>query len=408
MTSASAISPTNRIRARRTAWFLALLPIIAGLWWIWWNRPAPLPAGVTQRDFDIASRRFRTLYNRSPGTIDILSIAGELAVAEERFAAAAACFQQIPGDHPRYGPSARLQEAQVRLRLNQAVAAERNFRDYIRLKNVDQAESVALARKWLMYILSVELRFEDRERELAVIHATGTPDLGDSKQFFFPNLLIWNSATGRQRLADFIEVDPADLNLRLAKGRYLTGAGQLDDANVLLEELYRQHPENPSCAAALLECLFEKNDWKQFGEIARQLPSQRREEPWLLVRMRGEFALFEKRWDEAIRDFLHLAELEPANPWTSMGLAKAYGMQNRPAERDRALARALVLSRIRVSLSNVREDNVAAVRNLANECRQIELLQAAEAFDRHVQRIVQSGRGTPDTAGQTARPGLGE
>lgn len=406
MTLASAFAPANRFRARWTIWFLGLLPVIAGV--CWWYRPAPLPPGITQRDFDMASRRFQTLYSRRPDANDILSMAGELAVAEERFAAAAACFHQIPRDHPRYGPSARFQEAQVRLRLNQAAAAEQNFRDYLGLKNPGQADAVALARKWLMYILSVELRFEDRQRELAAIHAAGTPDLGDSKQYFFPNLLIWNSATGRQRLAEFIEVDPGDFNLRLAKGRYLTGAGQLDDANVLLQELYRQHPESPACAAALLECLFERNDWKEFAATAGKIPSQRTEEPWLLVRMRGEFALSEQRWDDAIRNFLHLAELEPANPWSSMGLAKAYGMQGRLKERDSALARALVLSRIRVSLSNVREDNVAGVRNLANECRQIELLRAAEAFDRHAQRIVQSEHGAGDATGETGQPGPGE
>lgn len=394
MAPASSVVSAKRAIAWKSTWGIAILAALAvgAGWWCW---PVPLPNGITQRDYDIATRRFRDLYNRRPNRLDVLSIAGELAVRDDRLAAAAECFHQIPIGHPRYGAAARLQEAQVRLRLNQAVAAEQNFREYLGWMKGGDPESVKLARKWLTYILSVELRFEERHLELAAAHEAGTADLSDSKQFFFPNLLIWNSATGKRRLADFMAADPADFGLQVAHGRYLTGSGQLDDALMTLNELHRQQPGGLSCTAALLECLFEKNDWNQFATIAKTLPEPVAAEPWLLTRMRGEFALHENRWDDAIRAFDRLAEMEPANPWSAMGLAKAYREQNRQAEREATLARALVLSRIRVSLSNVRENNVDAIRNLANECRQLGLAKAADVFDGHAVRIAESNRRAP-------------
>ena len=394
MAQASSVVSAKRPIAWKSAWGIAILvALVASAGWWWW--PVPLPNGITQRDYDIATRRFRDLYSRRPNRLDVLSIAGELAVRDDRLAAAAECFHQIPISHPRYGAAARLQEGQVRLRLNQAVAAEQNFREYLGLMMGGDPESVNLARKWLTYILSVELRFEERQLELAAAHEAGTADLSDSKQFFFPNLLIWNSATGKRRLADFMAVDPNDFGLQVAHGRYLTGSGQLDDALSTLNELHRQQPGTLSCTAALLECLFENNDWNQFAKIARDLPEPISAEPWLLTRMRGEFALHEKRWDEAIRAFDRLAEMEPANPWSAMGLAKAYSEQNQLAEREATLARALVLSRIRVSLSNVRANNVDAIRNLANECRQLGLAKAADVFDGHAERIADSNHRPP-------------
>jgi predicted Zn-dependent protease len=389
MTQKSSVAPPNRVGIRRKVWLVTgLVTLATGVYW--WCQPVRLPDGVSQRNFDIATRRYHDLYGRSPARLDVLSIAGELAVREGRLPDAVACFRQIPIDHPRYGPSARLQEAQVLLRLNRAELAEQSFRDFLGLATATSSESVVTATKWLNYILSVELRFEDRQKYLADIHTTGSADIFDSKQLFFPNLLIWNSATGKKRLDSFIEADPRNFRLRVAQGRYLAGEGQLDDGLALLGELHRQRPGNLPSTAALLECLFEKNDWSRFGEIARSLPQYEPDEPWLMTRMRGEFALQEKRWDDAVFAFERLSEAEPANPWSSMGLAKAYGEQNLPAKREQMLARSLVLSRIRVSLSNVREDSADPARKLSDECRQIGLGKAAIQFDRHAQRIEQS------------------
>ena len=388
MTQTSAVASKHGVPFLWTASVLAVLAalIAAGYWWF---QPTPPPEGVSQRDYDVAVRRFRDLYGRSPSRLDVLSIAGELAIRDGRLPAAVACFQQIPSNHPRYGASSRLQQAQVLLQLNQAEPAEQNFREYLELEGTQSSESVVTARKWLTYILSVQLRFEDRQQSLADAHESGTADVNDSKQFFFPNLLLWNSAAGKKRLAAFIEAEPRDLTLRVAQGRYLTGDGQLDASATLLEELHRQRPESRPCLAALLESHFEKSDWKRFSEVANLLPPYEPTEPWLLTRMRAEFALQQQRWDDAVREFEHLAKAEPANPWSCMGLARAYGELNQPAEREKMLARSLILSRIRVSLSNIREDNPASARKLADECRLLGLEKAAAAFDRHAQRIGQ-------------------
>src|SRR5258708_3047784 len=63
-----------------------------------------------------ARREFQELYDGTPNRIDLLSFIGELAVRDVQLNRAAACFAEIPDDHPDYGLSARLQESQVLLR----------------------------------------------------------------------------------------------------------------------------------------------------------------------------------------------------------------------------------------------------------------------------------------------------
>lgn len=398
MTTTPVAEPVRRSRARSLIVSFILLTL-GGVGLAVFLRPGvpKLPPGMTEREYETAARRFRDLYGRNAGPMDVMSVAGEIAVRSNRLELAAACFHEIPVSHSKYGVPARFQEAQVLLKLNRADEAEQNFRQFLSAadKAAVSAEHLQVARKWLTYLLSVELRFEDRKRELLRVHADGTQDVYDSKQFFFPNLLIWNSAAGRQRLLEFLEQDPTNHRLRLAQGRYLTVGGNLDEAMALLEELGRLRPDDRECMAALLECHFERNDWDAFTAVANALPDANPEESWLLIRMRGEFALHEKRWKDAVSHFELLRKHDPANPWSLMGLARAMGELNRPDERERLQRQSLVLSRIRVSLSNIKEDNPETALDLSRNCREIGFQAAADAFERHAQRIRESATNRP-------------
>ena len=378
----------NRLNLKLRIVVLVAALAVAGGWWL--SRPAELPDGVSPAEYKQAKLRFLKMYRRNPGRIDVLSLAGELAVGEGRWATAVACFREVPSRDPKYGASARLQEGQVLLRLNRAHDAEQSFREFLslaeRIPSVPD-EHVAVARKWLAYLLSVELRLEERKDLLADMHADGRADVFDSKQCYFPNLLLWHTSTGRRRLTEFLKEDPANRVLRLAEGRYLTAEGRLDEAQALLEELRADRQNDLEIAAALLECLFERNDWREFAVVAKSLPGYRPGEPWLLTRMRGEFAVHVGDWQAAVNHFEHVLEADRANPWCQMGLARAFAELKQPQARDEAQRRSLVLSRIRVSLVTVKDDDYHAALELASKCEQIGLREAAETFRQHASRI---------------------
>lgn len=375
--------------AVRFAAAIGALAVLAGIAWFV-AKPSRLPEGVSRDDYDAAARKFREVYGRSPGRLDVLSLAGELAVGDGRLETAAACFSEIPDADRRYGPSARLQGGQVLLKLNRAAEAEANFREFLSLASHRPSlarEHVAGARRLLSYVLSVEIRLEERRPVLAEMHADGQADVFHSKQLYFPHLLIWHSTTGRRRLPDWLDEDPANPRLREAEGRYLTAEGRLDEARAWLDDLHSEVPESLTCAAALLECLFESNDWENFSGLARSLPDYTPGQPWLLTRMRGELALHTKDWPAAVRHFESLLADDPANPWCQMGLARAYAALDRPGDRDRAQRRALVLSRIRVHLLNVEDDDPGPLLVLAGLCDEIGFEAAAETFRRHAEGL---------------------
>jgi thioredoxin-like negative regulator of GroEL len=370
--------------------------VAAGAWWVF--RTEGLPEGIPQEEYRRAERLFRRVNRRKPGRNDVLSMVSELAVSEGRLATAAAGFRAIPTNDRRYGLSARLQEAQVDLRLDQARQAERCFREFLSLAHQDPdmpADHVRAARKWLSYIFSVELRQEERRELLAEMHADGSADVFDSKHFFFPNLLLWHSSTGRRRLSEFLNADSEDPVLRMAEGRYLTAEGRLDEALTVLEGLRQERPEDRAVAGALLECLFERNDWEGFTVIAAMLPDDRPDEPWLLTRMRGEFALHGLDWERVVKNFERVLASDPANPWCHMGLARAFGELQRPSKREEEQRRSLILSRIRVSLVTVTEDDSDAALELASKCEQLSWREAAETFRRHAARIQGKTGGVP-------------
>jgi tetratricopeptide (TPR) repeat protein len=354
------------------------------------NRSPGIPEGVSEAEYQQAETLLEKRFHRLPEHYDVLSALGEKALSEERRDVALACFQAIPTPFLSQGLAARLHCGEIFVDQNLTRAAQAEFRDFLKYAPRNRPasrENLQEGYKWLTYLLSVELRLEERQVLLQEMHAAGLANLFDSKQLYFPHLLLWATDTGRTPLTKFLANDPQDFQLRTAFGRYETYEGHRDKARGMLEECYRENPQDLSVIAALLECCFEFDDWQEFSRIASAMPAYSENEPWLLKRMRGEQALHDGQWEEAIRNFQRTLKSDPTNPWSQMGLARAYGELGREADREAALHRSVLLSQIRVSLSKVTENDPAACRELVSTCEQIDYPEAAEAFRKHAERI---------------------
>jgi tetratricopeptide (TPR) repeat protein len=385
-------APPGRRLGSRLGLVIAIAATLGGTAYIAWrsSQALPLPDGVSDEEYHDAERKFEKGYRRTADHYDILSLLGEKAVGDGRLSTSLACFREIPSEHSLYGLSARLQEAQILSRLNRAREAEAGFREYLARTHGQPApprEHLLTAYKRLTYLLSVELRFEERKAVLLEQHAAGLADVFDSKQLYFPHLLIWHSQTGRKPLGKFLEQDPQNRQLRTASGRYQTYEGLLKEARSSFEEVLREEPTDAQATAGLLECYFEGSDWAAFAKVVGSLGEPRENEPWLLTRMRGEFALHERRWEDAVSSFERLLKVDPANPWSHMGLARAYGELGRAEAREAEQGRSLVIARMRVALANVTERDPEESRKLASDCEQIGFPEAAETFREHALRI---------------------
>ena len=386
--SATPSLPASKRRRRRS--IVACLVVLAvAVAAVIKSQHAPaLPEGLSEDDYRAAQRRFLDLVGVMPERSDALLIAGELAVSENRWTQALACFQAVPTEAARSGRSARLQEAQVLIRLNRAADAERAFQIYFAMpQQRPNRETLAGAYKWLNFVLSAELRFEDRQKLLREVHKLGLADVLDSKQLHFPNLLIWNSSLGRKRCSDFVGVDPQNLDLLVAQGRYLTAEGRLDEARPKFEQLLQRHPGNVKVLAGSMELDFERNDWPALLAREKTLPIFDPGEPWLLTRMRGELALHQQNWQSAVEHFQQVVRADPANPWSQVGLARAFGELGRTQEQAEARQRSGLLAKIRVGLVKVNDRDAEAAIDLADQCSEAGLTEAAEAFRDHARQM---------------------
>ena len=367
---------------------LGILGLMAVVGWYRWANA--LPVGVTNEEYHRAEQLFLQQFGRRANDADVFAVLGERAVLEQRPEKALACFRRIPTDHPQQGLSARLQEAQILARMHRAIDAERLLKEYLTQADRDSdipSQHRVTAYSWLTYLLSIELRFEERQEVLKELHRLGLADVYDSKQFHFPHQLLWHSEKGRGPLSKFLEHAPQNPQLLLAQGRYWTLEGRLDDAEILLSRLHQEQPHDLSRVAALLECYHEGNRRESFDDLVDSLPDWQTGEPWLLMRMRGEDALQKHHWDSAVTAFQRLLEVDPANPWAHMGLAKAYDELGREAKRDKMRQRSLRLAHIRANMGRVNEKSPQASNELANSAAEIGLDAAAKTFRGHSERI---------------------
>ena len=349
-----------------------------------------LPESVSAAEYQSAAEEFTRMFHREPNSDDVLMMLAETAIREDRPERAVNCFAMIPSDHHHYGPSSRFQEAQLLLRMNKADRAENSFRAFLELsrhRTPQNPEHILLARKWLVFLLAVELRFEERKDVLRQMLVDQQFDAFDAKQLFFPSLLIWQSSLGSGRLQEFLRKDPDNRRLLTSQARYLVGEGNLEAADHLLLKLREQYPTDPAVIAATLECCFEKNDWDEFTKHFSRTAAFSENDPWLLTLMRGEFALHNHEWNAAEQWFQHVLTFDPANPICHMGLAKVCQELGRNEDRQEMQRRSLALARIRVSLAAVDNNAADAARALAADASSLGMVEAAEAFEALAERM---------------------
>lgn len=341
-----------------------------------------LPGGLSELEFQRSAETFYRLYGRAPDRLDVLSVAAEAAVAEGRLEQAAELFAAIPSDHPAYGHSARFQAGQVLLRLNRAVEAEKQLREFLNLEGSDpqmKPEYRHDAQQRLRYILEIELRFRERHELLAGMIDRGEADLIDTQLYLFPNLLRWNGAAAVSQCEAFYANDPDDPYVGAAMGRYRLGQGRIDDATELLEALHQKHPTHLLTAAALLSCHYERRDWDQMGRVAAGLPPAEDSDPWLLSMMRGRLATHRSEFKGAVEHFERLLRDDPANAEACTALAEAYGKLGLDDQRAEQLQRMRGLARLRPLLGAMQEqpDETEPLRQVAAVCEEMGLTSHA-------------------------------
>ena len=379
----------------RLAAGIGLLCMVCVAWWFLFRGPE-IPVGVSERNYKLAAIRFESVSKRTPDHFDILMVVGELAVQKDDLDTAIAAFSDVTDEHPEYGPSARFQEALVLVRQQHARQSERSFRRFLKLAKTNSKVSqqdVTEARQWLSFLLSVQLRLDERKEILAAAHDARQINVADSKQYYFPRLLIWKSSSGRRRLMEFLEKDKSDFLLNVALGSYLIGEGKLQEGRTLLESLLAEVPNQPDCVVALLECCFEQDDWKTIASIVSGQQSYQAGERHVLTRSRGELALHERRWEDAVVEFTRALESDLSDPAVNMGLVKALNQLGKTDEQQAAQHRSLLLSQIRVNMARNNERSPGPLLDLAERCREIEMPMAAETFEWHSQRIKQQLEG---------------
>ncbi|MCA9029517.1 MAG: hypothetical protein KDA66_01845 [Planctomycetaceae bacterium] len=335
-----------------------------------------LPQGVDSAEFEAIAQEFRAISVKEPTKEAVLATMAKRALAKGESDKALACLSGIVCEVPR-GPAARLQAAEILIERNDAVAAEGNLIACTTYAAADDMEVTGRACSWLVFLYSVELRFEERKEILEQMHQFGYASLSDSKLLHFPHLLIWNSSTARERLNDFIEQNPSDTALLIAKARFQTKVGELDEALSLLTQLRELNPSDLNVHAALLECYFEQDMQEEMQAVVTDAGAFDPTEPWLLTRMRAEL-LVEDAPNQAAILFRHVLANDPANPEANMGLLRTL-----PPESDEAAqckSKAIVLSEIRVKLAAVQEGRTQEIQELVDMCRKAGLNEAANAF----------------------------
>lgn len=350
-----------------------------------------MPPGITAEDWARAEARWRDEHTGAPQPADLLFALGTASVQSGAVEKAFACWEQIPVDHPTWGIRSRLAIGHHALKGDFASLAERSLREALAAGSKHSVPPSDLARGYneLVYLLSVELRLEDRRPILEEMHRLGLADVYDSKMLYFPRLLLWHPASGRTRLGRFLERDPQSLELQIASVRYLTFDGEADKADALLKRLRKEYPSHPGVLAALLECAYERSDNALMQELIGSLPpiSPDQEEPEMLTLYRGLHAVEEGHWQTGLLALSSVLRTDPGDSSATMALSRVWDRLGDKVKRDQSLDRARCLSQIRVSLPTVTESNAEACRELSSKCRELPFPTASEAFENHAKRI---------------------
>ncbi|MEI8378693.1 MAG: tetratricopeptide repeat protein [Planctomycetota bacterium] len=336
--------------------------LVAGLIRLsWFSPPGPSvrrPTEISPEEYARGKEAFEARYARSADEADVFSWLGESFLSRDRFQKAVACFEAIPTSHPTYGRMARYLEGQSLLNLHRAPEAEQQLLEFITLEvatpQLDQKILID-ARQRLRHIFEVELRFEDLHRLLQEIVTRGEDDAHETIVFCFPTLLRWNGPDAVKWLEQFHHTDPTNLHLNVALGRYRTGQGRLDEAIQILNEAVRKHPEDRAAKAALIEALRQADD-PSMPRLVEQLPPQASDDPWLLLQVRGTFAIQQNRPEVAVTAFRQLIEQNQTSAEAWHGLGQAYRLLGDDTQRKQAQTMATALGRIQNYLGKAMQE----------------------------------------------------
>lgn len=390
-------------RGRRT-WWLVLLPVVVGgMWWLASPGGLEVPAEVTLEDVQRAEGDFRRLEQRDPDNAELLLTLAENLARRGRVAVAVECVERISVRDPHSGVRSRLLMAQYCLRLNQAARAERAVREVLLAtssgavggETKSLSAQVTTARELLIFLLSLQFRFEERQAVLREQRLVGLLEPLLTKQLYFPSLLAWRTPQQNERLQQFLKESPEDARLVAAHGRYLLGAGAVEEARRLLDGAVALRPGNVGVLAAALECRFEEQDLAGFRELLGVCPGYAKREPWLLTQMRGEASALAGDWSESARYFEVLVAADDTNPLYCQGLARAYGQLGQQDKRLQLQQRALQLAELRLTLGEAELKSPGALRAASQAAEALGLKAAAydlEQLAQLAERAVRSGQ----------------
>ncbi|MGV2337085.1 MAG UNVERIFIED_CONTAM: hypothetical protein LVR18_24355 [Planctomycetaceae bacterium] len=324
------------------------------------------------------------VYGGAPAAAEVCLTLARQAIRDGRVETAFVCFDAVPADDPEHGLQAVFERSSLLFDQSRAGAAETGFRRIIEASRSGGAipgRQVLYALRTLSLLYGVQMRTGQRAAILRQLMDARQADVHEAKYYFFPSLLVWQNDWGASRVRDWLKNEPDSRPLQNAAARYLIGEGQLDAAREQLEVLYSADPADLETAAFLLECCREQNDAFRFEAICSKLPPESANEPLLLTEFRGKLLLDRKEWLQAEACFQRLLKRDPANPAAWQGLAECSDRLGQSERRLKALDRVAVLARLRVGLAPAVPENPEAIRAVADSCRQLEMTEAAMAFD---------------------------
>jgi predicted Zn-dependent protease len=332
-----------------------------------------------------AQQDFRRLEQREPDAAELLLMLAENVARRGRVAVAVECVERIPVLDERSGLRSRLLLAQYCLRLNEADRAERAVRELLLAAGRggagagagEVADQVRTARELLVFLLSLQFRFEERQAVLRELRLGGLLEPLLTKQLYFPSLVAWRTPQQNERLQRFLRESPEDGRLVAAHGRYLLGSGAVEEARRLLDTAVGLSPGDVGVLSAALECRFEEQDLAGFRDLLDVCPGYAEGEPWLLTQMRGEAAALQGDWSGSARYFELLLSADDTNPLYCQGLARAYGGLDQQDQRLKLQQRALQLAELRLTLGEAELKNPGALRAASQAASGLGLKAAA-------------------------------
>jgi thioredoxin-like negative regulator of GroEL len=356
---------------------------VAGARW----RSPQLPEGISPERYSRAVREFRRSQGRKPEMADVLYQLAMNEVDARDWKTADGCLAGIPQDHPRYGQPATFMRAQVLLQWNHLPDSEQLVHRFLDIQARSPSPWIAPedcleASHFLSLNLAWQLRFEERQRLLWSIVERQEGNLLDTLAACFPTLMEWYSVEGAQRIEEASAAFPHDVRLKAVLALYRLAQGRIDVARELVVCCRNAAPDDLRVLSAWLAVHHETVDWPALVTCVRQLPPPQEEDPWLLLRLRGQVHFHEGAYETAADCFRCVLARDPANAESHVGLARVCQALNRPEERSKHLAAAQALARIQNRLGWAAGQDAAAAPlieiaelsrgiGLAKECRAV-------------------------------------